>query len=175
MQLTRRNTIIGLGTLAVGAGIVSGSGAFSSVEANRSFQVSVAGDSEALLGLEATNDTIVRGGDDSIIYFELPENISLGNKSDHVFKNAFKITNNGPDQAIEVNIILPDDLEGIRFTLADERDKNTPTDLASDAGSVRLAQGKSKSVDLRINTNEGGYEDRPGNPYQITIRADAVD
>src|SRR6056297_3861221 len=39
MQLTRRNTIIGLGTVAAGAGIISGSGAFDSVEANRSFEV----------------------------------------------------------------------------------------------------------------------------------------
>ena len=175
MQLTRRNTIIGLGTLAAGVGVISGSSAFSSVEADRSFQVSVTGDSEALLGLEATNDTIVRGGDDSTIYFELPENRSLDNNWDSVFQNAFKITNNGPDQTIEIEITLPDDLDGVEFTLADERDENTPTDLASDTGSVRLAQGESKSVDLRINTNEGGYSDRPGNPYQITIRADAVD
>lgn len=58
MQLTRRNTLIGLGTITTGADVIGGSGALASVEANRSFGVSVSGDVGALLGLKATNDTI---------------------------------------------------------------------------------------------------------------------
>ena len=60
MNLTRRNTVIGIGTLAAGAGVIGGSGAFDSVEANRSFEINVSGDAGALLGLAATNNIALR-------------------------------------------------------------------------------------------------------------------
>lgn len=184
MQLTRRNTIIGLGTIAAGAGVISGSGAFDSVEANRSFEVSVTGDAGALLGLNATNSTIAgmeeggAGGND-VIFFEINDSETEGDSSLNEdatteFWDAFSITNNGSDQTVRVQILLPDGFNGVKFTLADERDEDDPTDLATD--SVDLGQGESVSVDLRIDTTEeGGYVEPPeGEPYQITIRAVSV-
>lgn len=176
MQLTRRNTIIGLGTIAAGAGVIGGSGAFDSVEADRSVEVSVAGDAEALLKLEPTNSTIAQINN-GIIYFELNENLgesaSVNNNATTKFKNAFKITNNGPDQTISVRVILPENLNGLKFILSDERDDNNPTDLVVD--SVNLAQGESESVDLWIMTGEDGYDEpAAGEAHQITIRAVSV-
>ncbi len=55
MGLTRRNTVIGLGTLAAGAGLIGSTGAFSAVEADRTVSVEAAGDGSALLAL-AAND-----------------------------------------------------------------------------------------------------------------------
>ncbi|MFC7042748.1 hypothetical protein [Halonotius sp. GCM10025705] len=184
MQLTRRNTIIGLGTIAAGAGVIGGSGAFDSVEANRSFEVNVSGDAGALLGLEATNDTIAGmesggAGGNNVIYFELNEEGTEGDAAineDAVteFWDAFRITNNGSNQTVSVSILLPEEINGVRFTLAEERNDSEPTDLAVD--SVNLSQGESVSVDLRIDTTEdGGYVEPPTNePYQITIRAVSV-
>jgi hypothetical protein len=51
MRLTRRNALIGLGTVAAGAGVIGGSGAFTSVEADRSMNVETTGDDSAALGL----------------------------------------------------------------------------------------------------------------------------
>ena len=183
MQLTRRNTIIGLGTVAAGAGIISGSGAFDSVEANRSFEVSVSGDAGALLGLEATNDTIAgmesggAGGND-VIFFEINDaeaggDAAVNENAVTEFFDAFSVTNNG-GQDVNVSIELPGSVSGIAFTLADERGDANPTDLTSE--SYELTSGESISVDLTIDTTtSGGYvEPTGGNPYQITIRAVAV-
>lgn len=184
MQLTRRNTIIGLGTIAAGAGVIGGSGAFDSVEANRSFEVNVSGDAGALLGLEATNNTITGmesggAGDNNIIYFELNEEATQGDAAINEnavteFWDAFRVTNNGSDQTVSVSIILPEGIDGVEFTLAEERNNDEPTDLTTD--SVNLTQGESVSVDLRIDTTtDGGYvEPTGGDPYQITIRAVSV-
>ncbi|TQQ79551.1 hypothetical protein [Halonotius roseus] len=188
MQLTRRNTIIGLGTVAAGAGIISGSGAFDSVEANRSFEVSVTGDGGALLGLNATNDTIAGeepggAGGNEVIFFEINDSetggdASLNEDSTTRFNDAFSITNNN-DQTVLVSILLPSGMEGVSFTLADERalydqPGSSPTDLVEE--SVELTTGESISLDLQIDTTEdGGYvEPAEGEPYQITIRAVSV-
>jgi len=183
MQLTRRNTIIGLGTLAAGAGVIGGSGAFDSVEANRSFEVSVSGDAGALLGLEATNDTIAgmesggAGGND-VIFFEINDaeaggDAAVNENAVTEFFDAFSVTNNGT-QDVNLSIELPASVSGIAFTLADERGDANPTDLASE--SYELTSGSSISVDLQIDTTtSGGYvEPTGGSPYQITIRAVAV-
>jgi hypothetical protein len=52
MQLTRRNALIGMGTVAAGAGVIGGTGAFTSVEADRTVSVQTAGDGDAALVLE---------------------------------------------------------------------------------------------------------------------------
>lgn len=183
MQLTRRNTIIGLGTLAAGAGVIGGSGAFDSVEANRSFEVNVSGDAGALLGLEATNNTIAgtesggAGGND-IIYFEINESQTGGDAAVNEnavteFFDAFSVTNNG-SQDVNLSIELPSSVSGVAFILASERDDASPTDLTKQ--SHALTSGRSISVDLRIDTtSNGGYvEPTGGSPYQITIRAVSV-
>jgi len=67
MRLTRRNALIGLGTVAAGAGVVGGSGAFTSVEANRSVSINTTGDGGAALGLVPAgsndNSTTPNAGD----------------------------------------------------------------------------------------------------------------
>jgi len=175
MQLTRRNTVIGLGTLAAGAGVIGGSGAFDSVEADRSVEISVAGDASALLKLDATNSTIAQMNN-GVIYFqlneELGESASVNDNATTTFKNAFSITNNGPDQTVSVRVILPDNLDGLKFILSDERDADNPTDLAVD--SVNLAQGESESVDLVVMTGPDGYK-QSDEAHQITIRAAAME
>lgn len=183
MQLTRRNTIIGLGTIAAGAGVIGGSGAFDSVEANRSFEVSVSGDAGALLGLEATNDTIAgmeaggAGGND-VIYFEINDSQAGGDAAVNEnavteFFDAFSVTNNGT-QDVNLSIELPSSVSGVAFTLASERGNANPTDLTNTTH--QLGSGQSISVDLTIDTTtSGGYvEPTGGSPYQITIRAVAV-
>ena len=56
MRLTRRNALIGLGTVAAGAGVIGGTGAFTSVEADRSVSVSTTGDSGAALQIAPSTE-----------------------------------------------------------------------------------------------------------------------
>lgn len=66
MRLTRRNALIGLGTVAAGAGVVGGSGAFTSVTAERTVSVQTAGDASAALALvPAVKSTPVSSADNT--------------------------------------------------------------------------------------------------------------
>jgi hypothetical protein len=66
MRLTRRNALIGLGTVAAGAGVVGGSGAFTSVTAERTVSVETAGDASAALALvPAVKSTPVSSADNT--------------------------------------------------------------------------------------------------------------
>jgi hypothetical protein len=56
MSLRRRSVIVGLGSLVAGLGTVVGSGAFSSVSADRTVSIETTGDSDALLRIEAGDD-----------------------------------------------------------------------------------------------------------------------
>jgi len=54
--MDRRKFVAGLGTLAGGGALATGTGAFSSIEAERDIEVSVAEDSSGLLGIQPTNE-----------------------------------------------------------------------------------------------------------------------
>ena len=60
MKLTRRNALIGLGTAAAGAGVIGGTGAFTSVEADREVEISTTGDSSA--NVQLTVDPLGKHG-----------------------------------------------------------------------------------------------------------------
>lgn len=56
MKSNRRSVLVGLGALTVGGGAVFGTGAFSSIEADRSVTVNIDGDSAGLLALNPDGD-----------------------------------------------------------------------------------------------------------------------
>lgn len=61
--MNRRRFTIGLGTLAAGSAAAVGTGAFTSVEANRGVSVEVAGDGEAFLGISSDSEYVSDGDD----------------------------------------------------------------------------------------------------------------
>ena len=72
ITMERRKFLIGAGSLAAGGAAALGSGAFSSVEANRDVSANIASDDQALLALrDETNGAIVRqnGSDQLVIDF----------------------------------------------------------------------------------------------------------
>ena len=103
--MQRRNFLIGAAGTAIGGSALVGSGAFTSVEADRDIDVEVAGDANAFLGIEPAgegNDDYVEGdGTDGTIglNFDDPEGEDIGNgindRAQTVFDNLLKITNQG--------------------------------------------------------------------------------
>lgn len=94
MKLNRRNALIGLGAIATGGGALFGSGAFSSVEADRTMEVSFSADSSAELTLNDTSTyaTTVTGTNGQNIL-----KLSFSNLNDSArstFTGVFDITNN---------------------------------------------------------------------------------
>jgi len=72
----RRNVLIGLGGLVAGGGALIGTGAFDTVQAERTVNVETAGDGAALLGLSPANrddDTDDPAGADSNAYVPDPD------------------------------------------------------------------------------------------------------
>lgn len=191
MKLTRRNTVIGLAALAGGAGAINATGAFDSVEANRSFDVAVQSDENALLGISVNNEVIAsttetEDGND-IIQFTLDtdeieggENTGLNENSVTEFYNVFGLTNNG-SQDVQLSTEM-EDLSGVTFFVRGDRGDNSEVgdiesgdeiDLSSD--SAPLPAGDTVVVDVQVNTEgEDGYtepeaEDDVG---QVTIIAE---
>lgn len=189
MGISRRKAIIGLGTLVGGTGALAASGAFDAVEAQRSFEVDVAGDANALLGLEAVNTAIAgteeggAGGND-ILFFELNDDeVEESNLNDNAvtdFFAVFRVTNNGSEDQILITMDTGD-VDGVTFRVVPGREDNDDVvdgvinleaDDTHDDGLV-LDPGQSVVVDLRIDTTPaGGYvEPEDGEPYDMTIVA----
>ena len=192
MGISRRNAIVGLGTLVAGTGALAASGAFDVVEAQRSFEVDVAGDAEALLGMEALN-TVIAGteeggaGGSDILFFELnDEEVVESNLNDNAvteFFAVFRVTNNGSQDEILITMDTGE-VDGVTFRVVPGREDNDDViddviDLEEDdtheTGLV-LEAGQSVVVDLRIDTTpEGGYVEPDDDPYDMTIIAQSED
>lgn len=104
MKMNRRNVLVGLGTIVAGGGAALGTGAFSSVEANRSVEVTTAGDANALVGFNITS-SLLEGSDGDMIQFNL-EDLNIGATTR--FDGGFEITNNRENQGDTVTISIAD-------------------------------------------------------------------
>ena len=101
---SRRKFIAGLGALATGSAAAMGTGAFSSVRAERSLSVSVADDNEAYLSLDASvSDYAEETGSTLELQFDGSNSGQNGQginaNADSFFKNVFKIENQGTTRA----------------------------------------------------------------------------
>jgi len=186
MKLTRRNALIGMGTVAAGAGVIGGTGAFSSVEAERTVSVQTTGDGSAALTLAATdtnngNEYVSTSGGQ--IQLDL-DGTSSGNGSSGLNKNAkttidnlVKITNNGSQELTSLNVEITNDagndISGI-FTFTKGSDGGTElgnnVDLTNGNG---LGTGSSVVFGLIINllNNNAGVSEMPSGGYTLNITA----
>jgi hypothetical protein len=78
MAMNRRNVLIGLGTVAAGGGAALGTGAFSSVQADRQVSVETAGDASGFLTLEGDGAYVENDSSDTLT-------IDLGALEDEAF------------------------------------------------------------------------------------------
>ena len=86
----RRKFIAGLGALATGSAAAMGTGAFSSVSANRNIAAATIGDASANLGLESKSDYATYDGKELELSFG-----NLNEDAESRFYNTFWIRNNG--------------------------------------------------------------------------------
>jgi len=111
MKSNRRSVLIGLGALTVGGGAVFGTGAFSSVDANRSVSVTTAGDADALLAFDVETDfNGVDDGGADVVEFNFGEETGLNEEATTRFEDVLTVTNNGNDD-VELSVEnLPEEL-----------------------------------------------------------------
>jgi hypothetical protein len=110
--MKRRTVLIGLGAVAAGGGAAVGTGAFATVETERSVSVSVAEDSQALVGIEV-NERYGGQTDDGLAEFNLEKNVFNGNgfnsEGTTVLYGALAITNNSGRDSVKLQLAYESD------------------------------------------------------------------
>ena len=143
MSMNRRNVLVGLGTIVAGGGAALGTGAFSSVSADRTVGVSVADDSDALLSLDLTEtyNGISDGNESADNAIEISID-SLNENATTTFDSVLEISNGG-SETVELSI------ENVPAALTFKYD--TDTDLEStDKELVPEGESGDNSVELTI-------------------------
>ena len=108
MRLTRRNALIGLGTVAAGAGVIGGTGAFTSVDANREISIESSGDADANVQIVVDrlnkHDSLSDTGDDTVsLSFD-----GLNQNAVTTYDDALTITPQGGNGPYDVTVDLED-------------------------------------------------------------------
>jgi len=199
MRLTRRNALIGLGTVAAGAGVIGGTGAFTSVEAERSVSVQTTGDASAALTLEQApgniddNDPTANAAeyvttttDDELITIDISggEDSQAGGINRNArtrLENLITITNNGTQDINEVILEFradsnPTDSIDISKTFhftTDGEELQNNSDILDESLEVEETVTFGIVIDLLDGgDNPGGNDsDLPDTEYTLTITA----
>ncbi|MDQ2051129.1 hypothetical protein RBH26_11615 [Natronolimnohabitans sp. A-GB9] len=129
MSMNRRNVLVGLGTIVAGGGAALGTGAFSSVEADRDVTVETAGDGSAYLEMEGDDDYVTDGGgDDDTLELDLggPDGDSGFNRdATTVVEGIVTLRNNAADGTdIEVGFGETGDLDDSTQVTVNDGDGN---------------------------------------------------
>jgi len=154
--MERRKFVVGLGSLAAGGAAAMGSGAFTSVSADRNIDVAVAGDDKALLQLEPTDgaNSVFAEQSGSTLKINIDDSVSsvdgegLNDDARTIIRDVFKITNQGT-QDVYVFIEIEDIPDGVGifsdFPANAESSAGTPTSGPTEP-TVGLGEGtQSKS------------------------------
>jgi len=166
--MERRKFLIGAGSTAIGASALVGSGAFTSVSANRSLIVETADDADALLGIASTgsanaNDYVDDSGDAVSITIESDEGGDGVNDDATTYINdLLKITNQGTQNSYVWAEGLPD---GVRmYHDSDNGYENPGTGAGNNQGAFSDTSNLNvpdDPADENDPTNPGGYEAAP--------------
>lgn len=163
MSLTRRNAILGLGTLAAGGAVIAGSGAFTTVDADRDVTVEFADDSDAVLAMEPAADYIdndhvdISEGDDGEITISL---LQINRTAELTFSELVQFTNNGTQT-----------VESLSFTIEEDEDNHGSLDVTGDIDGdhddMPLSPGTSvDALGLTVDTRD---VELPENTEEITM------
>lgn len=148
--INRRQTLIGLGALAGGAGAIVGSGAFTTVEAQRDVEIDTAGDGAALLQLDpsGTGTIVQRDSTDGIIGFDIDSTSASGVNLNArtTFRPALRVTNNG-DNTVGFYV---DDNTNMGDVLDFQDHSNEDTIVGSSNAIDLSTSGEGKRIDIVI-------------------------
>lgn len=151
MRMNRRNVLVGLGTIVAGGGAALGTGAFSSVEADRGARFTLEGDQNALLLLTGDGQYVTNtngNNGESIINFEFT---NLNDDATSIFEGVLTITNNAQDNKNK-DVYISDsgtvsESGVIDFEVSDSSEVGTPgNSIVGSTNSVTL-DGTDDTVD----------------------------
>jgi len=189
--MQRRKFIIGTGALATGTAAAVGTGAFNVARVDRGINVETVGDSDAYLGFEETDGDYTEVDGDGILSVDFGDNDhgeGLGEDSNYVFTDVFKIVNQGTD---DIAVTMSDSLGAISWDTEYPRayysfdEIGTTNDVSGDgdftggtaADGAFLSPGESLYVHFEFvgrdaETGEDGPDDLP---EDLGVYAEATD
>jgi hypothetical protein len=159
---TRRTTVITLGTLLAGSGAVLGTGAFDTVEAERSISLKTAPDSDALLGFEILDEDHVRQTDGTIDF-------DLVARSKTTFAELVNVRNNGTQTVTRLRFEFD-------VTVDDQPSEDIEDALHIVSGDATI--DANRDTNLLGESNAGGADDdelSPGEAIPFGIKVDLTD
>jgi len=175
--MERRKFVVGLGALASGSAAAMGTGAFSSVEADRTISVEVADDSNAYLRLQGAggvnSDYVTSDGTDGVLEINLDSgNDSIAGDGDGVNPDAitkiddlFVVENQGT-QEVEITLNKSGDNDGLATFYID--------DYSTTLDGTDLTAGASETISLEIDTEGSGLTGGDEILDSVTFNADEV-
>lgn len=181
---TRRTTVIALGGLLAGGGAVLGTGAFDSVEAQRSVALETANDSDAFLAFEIIDDDHVgeTGGtidfdlvaEATTTYEELVDVRNQGTQTVTSLRFEFDVVGaDQPDAAVEDAMKITSGEATI--DAIDEANLLAVSD-AGDAGNDELSPGEAVPFGIAVDLTSVGISSIDGDPeITLTIIAETGD
>lgn len=162
-MVSRRTTVIGLGGLLVGGGGLLSTGAFTTIDAQRSVNLETAGDANAFLGLEILDEEFV-DETDGTIEFDLIANATT------TYEDLINIRNNG------TQIVT-----GLRFEFLVEGSEQD-ADAVAEALQIISGDATIDAVDeanLLFESDAGDRDDEdqlaPSEAIPVGIRVDLTD
>lgn len=181
--MQRRKLLAGLGTLAVGGAAATGTGAFTSAEADRTVSVNVADEDEAYLALDQLdggtyeNATFANQGTTvNEISIDINDatgvdggGSGVGLDSIYEFDNVFQVENQGT-QEVEFDIetlVDPDGASGLTVSFYPGTSSNSPLD----SNPVTLGIGGSQRIGVKVETEDPSTGDFTAD---ATVNADAT-
>ena len=177
--MKRRNLIASIGAVVAGGAAV-GTGAFTSVEAERTATVAIADEDEALLALESTDDpnnAFVQTDTESRNRIRLDFNNVVddangpGTNSVYEFDRVFQVSNQGAqDLFLQAEFEDTEDLDAVGFYVEDAVDNTINDDVAAEIGT-----GNSAAIGVTFDTDgidvERGDNPRDLQEFDATITA----
>lgn len=166
--MQRRKFVVGMGALASGAAATVGSGAFSSVEAERSLTVQIADDSDAYLQFSTdlgdspdNNYEYAEINDDGELEVEFAENdaggLGVNPNAVTIFKDVFSIKNRGTEN-MEISVEFGGDVEdqiGLNMYYVNDDPKDDGfVHPDSESRSWNTDVGEAMRVAIRVDTTE---------------------
>ena len=164
--MERRKFVVGLGALASGSAAAMGTGAFTSVTADRQVDVQVSEDANAYLGLQDSGDAndayFDTSGDQYSVDFEsIPDDPTNGTaggsgvnpNANTIAESVFQIVNQGTQ---EVTVSLTGDstisIQSQSTSISAPSSDGINASLSADATDATLSPGDSIDVDFAINS-----------------------
>ena len=176
--MERRKFVIGAGALATGSAAAVGTGAFSSVTADRETTIDIAGDEDAFLALSVEDTEYARIDENDLLVLEFTGEADDGegiNKAATTrFDDVISVENQGSE---EVDIWFVSDERDVdagradRTRVFDEGD----TDLTEPQNTLTLGTGASEDLSVEFETKEGTRVGRFESPKRVRADVDGPD